>query len=252
MLGNGTDGIGEPLSGYGAAMLRRSGAGGGGRGRSRGGALGQLLIHSQVRALPCNRTNPRPALQSTIIFHPAFPPNNPGHVTETTRPSRFLASFPKPDDSAKNRTKTPLLLPSSNPNPSNSINSKWLSVTEAVAAAVEAAPGAVDEVVLAVEVDSAAGAVVVLPVVVPVVEVSFHPSSRLLQRPYAFFFPFLYRTRCSPWSRCARRSRRWSWRQGRSRQEGSRCCHPRTPQARRCLHRQGQGTLARHPKHDSR
>lgn len=99
-------------------------------------------------------------------------------MTETTRPSRFLASFPKPDDSTKNRTKTPLLLPSPNPNPSNSINSKWLSVTEAVVAAVEAAPGAVDEVVLAVEVDSAAGAVVVLPVVVPVVEVSFHPSSR--------------------------------------------------------------------------
>lgn len=178
MLGNGTDGIGEPLSGYGAAMLRRSGAGGGGEGEVSGGALGQLLIHSQVRALPCNRTNPRPALQPTIIFHPAFPPNNPGHVTETTRPSRFLASFPKPDDSTKNRTKTPLLLPSPNPNPSNSINSKWLSVTEAVVAAVEAAPGAVDEVVLAVEVDSAAGAVVVLPVVVPVVEVSFHPSSR--------------------------------------------------------------------------
>lgn len=203
MLGNGTDGIGEPLSGYGAAMLRRSGAGGGGEGEVSGGALGQLLIHSQVRALPCNRTNPRPALQPTIIFHPAFPPNNPGHVTETTRPSRFLASFPKPDDSTKNRTKTPLLLPSPNPNPSNSINSKWLSVTEAVVAAVEAAPGAVDEVVLAVEVDSAAGAVVVLPVVVPVVEVSFPSIQSSLATPLHLFSFLSFTGRGAPRGRGA-------------------------------------------------
>lgn len=58
-------------------------------------------------------------------------------------------------------------------------------------AAVEAAPGAVDEVVLAVEVDSAAGAVVVLPVVVPVVEVSFPSIQSSLATPL-HLFSFLF------------------------------------------------------------
>lgn len=60
-------------------------------------------------------------------------------------------------------------------------------MTEAVVVAVVVAPGAVDEVALAVEVDSAADEVVVLPVAVVVVEVSCiphpHPSSCLQQRP---------------------------------------------------------------------
>lgn len=54
-------------------------------------------------------------------------------------------------------------------------------------AAVVVAPGAADEVALAVEVDSAAGEVVVLPVAVVVVEVSCiphpHPPNCLQQRP---------------------------------------------------------------------
>lgn len=55
MLGNGTDGIGEPLSGYGAAMLRRSGAGGGGEGEVSGGRSGSA---TDTLAGPCAALQP--------------------------------------------------------------------------------------------------------------------------------------------------------------------------------------------------
>lgn len=57
MLGNGTDGIGEPLSGYGAAMLRRSGAGGGGEGEGEvsGGRSGSA---TDTLAGPCAALQP--------------------------------------------------------------------------------------------------------------------------------------------------------------------------------------------------
>lgn len=55
-------------------------------------------------------------------------------------------------------------------------------------AAVEAAPGAVDAVVPAGEADSAADEVVVLPVVVPVVEVSFTSIQPSIATPLRLFF----------------------------------------------------------------
>jgi hypothetical protein len=54
--------------------------------------------------------------------------------------------------------------------------------------------------------------------------------------------------------RWTRSTPRWCWSRwkARTRWTRTRCRHPRTPQARRCLHCQGQGALARHPKHDPR
>lgn len=107
-------------------------------------------------------------------------------MTEILSLTRFLSPSQNLIILRNLHKKKPLLL-SPYPIPNNSINSKWLSVTEAVVAAVVAAPGAVDEVALAVEVDSAADEVVVLPVAVVVVEVSCiphpHPSNCLQQRP---------------------------------------------------------------------
>jgi hypothetical protein len=111
---------------------------------------------------------------------------------------------------------------------------------EDVADAAVAAAASVVDVVVAAAVRRAAVAALVAAVVVAVV---VPLAGAVVVSP-----PLLTASDDSS-RRCARWPWRWPWRQARPRrQEGPWCGHCRAPQARWCLHRQGQGAPPCHPQ----